>query len=209
MHSFKISPYLVDNEYFRFICGENGRPLTSREAFLYFYGGRVLFYKTGTANGTAYGKYEYIGAPVNRSGIKVYTAANITSPNTGYRWATHEMGHYFEARVNDIRGWGHVRNQLEEYSTLDENDPAYIPRRGTDNNERSYGFADVRYGWQQSPEATAAEEFADMFLGWNYNRWAPSTDRDYLVGQARANFMDSHMASWIALVINRERRKTR
>lgn len=204
MHSFKISPYLVDNEYFRFICGENGRPLTSREAFLYFYGGRVLFYKTGTANGTAYGKYEYIGAPVNRSGIKVYTAANITSPNTGYRWATHEMGHFFEARVNDIRGWGHVRNTLENTDN--------IPRRGTDNNVNTYGFAGTRYGWQQSPEATAAEEFADMFLGWNYNRWEmdPVNGDDLSVlGQARSDFMSRYMASWIALVINRERQKTR
>ena len=71
-----------------------GRPLTAGEAFIYFYGGLVLFYKTGTTNGTAYGMYSYIGHPVNRVGIKVYTVADIDSPDTGYRWATHEMGHY-------------------------------------------------------------------------------------------------------------------
>ena len=44
--------------------------------------------------GTTYGKYRYIDPPVNRVGIKVYTVADIDSPDTGYRWATHEMGHY-------------------------------------------------------------------------------------------------------------------
>ena len=81
-----------------------------------------------------------------------------------------------------------------------------ISRRGLDNDDYSYGFAGRLYGWQQSPEATTGEEFADMFLGWNYNQWAPSIDRGfYTVGQARANFMDRHMAPLIALVINQER----
>ena len=81
-----------------------------------------------------------------------------------------------------------------------------IPRRGLDNDVNSYGFAGLLYGWQQSPEATTGEEFADMFLGWNYNQWAKKDDEDYYDdGQARANFMDRHMAPLIALVINQER----
>jgi hypothetical protein len=78
-------------------------------------------------------------------------------------------------------------------------------RRGLDNDVNSYGFAGILYGWQQSPENTTGEEFADMFLGWTYNEWAPETDDFYLQGQARAAFMDRHMARWIALVINREK----
>ena len=99
-------------------------------------------------------------------------------------------------------GDNYVRNQLGK-------DPD-IPRRGLNNHEESYGFAGTRWGWQQSPEATTGEEFADMFLGWNYNEWENDPDsRHYVVGQARSNFMNRHTAFWIALVINRERQKTR
>lgn len=84
-----------------------------------------------------------------------------------------------------------------------------ILRRGADNDVRTYGFADTRWGWQQSQEANrTGEEFADMFLGWNYNQWDPITDEDFYIGQARANFMNRYMPSWIAMVINRERQNT-
>ncbi|HIP69823.1 MAG TPA: hypothetical protein EYH05_00325 [Anaerolineae bacterium] len=198
----KVSSWLVNNKYYYlFGCGSDKTPLTSREAFLYFYGSPVPFYKTGTKNGTAYGKYDRIGAPVNRAGIKVYTAANISSPTAGYRWATHELGHFFEARVNGIMGNSYVRNKL--------GDDADITRRGLDNDERSYDFAGTRYGWQQSPAATTGEEFADMFLGWNYNQWETEGNGLSQLGQARADFMGRYMASWIALVINKERQKIR
>jgi hypothetical protein len=210
MYGIKVPSWLIeaDNEYL-FNCDANKTPLTTREAFLYFYGGPVPFYKTGTRNGTAYGKYDWIGSPVNRAGIKVYTAANITSPSAGYRWATHELGHFFEARVNGIQGNSYVRNTLGVYADEDLPANVRIPRRGLDNNERSYGFAGFRYGWQQSLEATTGEEFADMFLGWNYNQWEDNVKNiDYGVGQARENFMNRYMASWIALVINREKQNT-
>lgn len=201
--SVVLPEYLYDL-YYGFNCGSSALPLTTREAFIYFYGKPALFYKTGTVNEdapTAYGKYGT--TPAGSVGINVYSVARIDSPNTGYRWATHELGHYFEARVNGIMGTYYARNTLGRDTT--------IPRRGTDNDVNSYGFAGTRYGWQQSPETTTGEEFADMFLGWNYNRWEMEEDGSGLtdLGQARSNFMDRYMASWIALVINRERQKTR
>jgi hypothetical protein len=101
-----------------------------------------------------------------------------------------------------------VRNTLGTYADEDLPSDIRIPRRGLDNNKKSYGFAGPRYGWQQSPEATTGEEFADMFLGWNYNRWEMKGDDISQLGQARSNFMNRYMAAWIALVINRERQNT-
>ena len=82
-----------------------------------------------------------------------------------------------------------------------------IPRRGDDPRNQSYGFAGTFAGWQQSDESTTGEEFADMFLGWNYNQWAPIEDEYYNIGQARSDFMERNMAPWIALVIDQARRK--
>jgi hypothetical protein len=221
MYGFKLSPYLQANMYYQYYCGPDEHPLTPSEAFLYFYGGRVLFYKTGTQFRGAWGRYT-AEDPMPRTGIAVYTDADILSGIGGYRWATHEMGHYFEARVNGILGNSTVRMALDR-----TNDQFHIPLRGGEDDEIerfgtadieniSYGFADTGYGWQQSNYVSKVdldsrgEEFADMFLGWNYNRWAPITDLTYYdVGQARSDFMDHHMARWIALVINHEKDKTR
>jgi hypothetical protein len=78
---------------------------------------------------------------------------------------------------------------------------------GDDDDERNYGFAGEFAGWQQSQQATVGEEFADMFIGWNYNKWeANPSDQDYRLGQARATFMESHMKWWITAVINRNKK---
>jgi hypothetical protein len=95
-------------------CGESGTPLTYRKAFLYFYGKPVLFYKTGTVNGENAEAYGMYGTTPGGRGINVYRVAKITAEAYGYRWATHEMGHYFEARVNDILGVESVRNTLRD-----------------------------------------------------------------------------------------------
>ena len=122
--------------------------------------------------------------------------------------ATHEMGHYFEARVNDILGVNSVRNTLGKYANEDLPLNIRIPRRGGDNDEVKYGFADTTYIWQFSDLATTGEEYADMFLGWNYNQWEMRDDNSGFtdLGQARSSFMERYMAPWIALVINRERK---
>ncbi len=206
----EMSKHFSGNDYLMslFNCGAEDHPLRPSEAFLAYYGKPALFYKTGDLK-TYYGEYIGLNAdnlPTPRINVYKYNLDGTVGyyfdrPNFGYRWATHELGHYFEARINGILGTNYVRDDVLGKDTT-------ITRRGLDNDTRSYGFAYFRYGWQQSPQSTTGEEFADMFLGWNYNQWAPSTDRDYLVGQARSNFMDRHMAPWIALVINRGRQNT-
>jgi hypothetical protein len=235
-YMFSLPPELsghLGGLMYLFDCGQDNHPLTPPEAFLAYYGQKVLFYKRGVVNNPLAIGF-YATTPTGRAGVNVflypenkdlyladppkYDATKLTYhinwPNVGYQWATHELGHYFEARANDIMGYGHVRNTLGKDSA--------IPRRGADNNVKSYGFAGTRYGWQQGhvyflddgkPDVftNTGEEFADMFLGWNYNRWEvdPIDDSSLSVlGQARSNFMERHMAPWIALVINRERQNT-
>jgi hypothetical protein len=50
--------------------------------------------------------------------------------------------------------------------------------------------------WQQNTSATANEDFADMFLGWSYNRFAPDA-----AGVARYQWMATNMPRWIALAV--------
>ena len=44
---------------------------------------------------------------------------------------------------------------------------------------------------------TTAEEFADMFIGWTYNKWS-----DDIYGEKRKNWMDEHMIEWVNLFID-------
>jgi hypothetical protein len=48
--------------------------------------------------------------------------------------------------------------------------------------------------WIQNSAVTSSEVFADMFLGWVYNKW----DNDpHGFGNARRKFMTDNMANWI------------
>ncbi len=54
------------------------------------------------------------------------------------------------------------------------------------------------WSWQQNTDATANEDFADMFLNWSYN----SFDNDPAgAGDARYQWMSANMPSWIELAV--------
>ena len=226
---FDLLDHIPENIWHYVSCSSANQPLTPYEAFTYYYGKAALFYKTGELKGF-YGEFRSANAveseehrPTPRIDVHKFNldgsiGYHFDGPNSGFRWATHELGHYFEWRINDIVGSNYVRNQLGE--------DTQIQRRGIDNRKKTYGFYGVLYGWQQSPVKytfdaegnkiavpSTGEEFADMFLGWNYNKWELENPNDETVlskaGEARSNFMDRNMAFWIALVINRERQITR
>ncbi|MCZ7670549.1 MAG: RHS repeat-associated core domain-containing protein [Chloroflexi bacterium] len=202
----EMSDHFAGNDYLMslFDCGSDLRPLSIRQAFLLYYGKPTLFYKTGELR-DFYGHFKSANAvqseshrPTPRIDAHKYDLDrtidyHFDGPSSGYRWATHELGHYFEWRVNDIMGSSFVRNQL----------PTEILNRR--------GFVGVFPGWVQStcdpPTACRGEIFADMFLGWNYETW--DTRKAFLADvKAKIDFMDQYMAPWIALVINREKRNT-
>ncbi|MBL1128411.1 MAG: hypothetical protein HND44_07905 [Chloroflexi bacterium] len=166
--------------------GQYGSP---SETFKAVYGGAVTFHKTGTdgcPDKVCYGEW------VGNNKINVYTDvydkndnSKIPSEWAGPRWAVHELGHGFEAKVNDILGIEHVRNNL----------PVDFANRD--------GFAGDYPGWQQNDCEVACngEIYADMFVGWTYNRW--DTGEYFPEGQAKANYMTTNMAVWIDIVAQR------
>jgi hypothetical protein len=84
-------------------------------------------------------------------------------------------------------------NQLSTTQTFNSSFPNRV-----DDDVALTGFAGPRYNWQQSPSGAVGEEFADMFLGWTYNRW--ETNRDGTLsreGQLRADWMAARMPLWV------------
>ncbi len=166
-------------------------PISPRDAFLAVYGGSVTFYKTGT-NGcgtqTCYGEW------AGNNTINVYTDiydasgnSNIPDLDTSNRWAVHELGHGFEAHVNDVLGTEHIRNHQ-------------MPDEISNRN----GFAGPYPGWQQSTCTIDCngEIFADMFVGWTYGQWEvnPFTGALTIDASLKANFMSTNMSGWIDAV---------
>jgi hypothetical protein len=57
--------------------------------------------------------------------------------------------------------------------------------------------------WQKSHSGLSGEEFADMGIGWTYNRWETSRAGGWSDdGRARANFMSDHMALWLSVMLH-------
>lgn len=92
----------------------------------------------------------------------------------------HELGHAFDQimgeqpRLAVSNGWANLQ-------------------RGDVEGE-NYGFAsalNVR-DWQQNPANENHEVFADMFLGWVFNRWATNPTGDY-----RQSWMNVNMSAWV------------
>jgi hypothetical protein len=117
--------------------------------------------------------------------------SKIPNPQNGYRWATHELGHGFESKINNV-----IPTKKDVRDLIPEN---------TANRS---GFAGPFNGWQQSDRETRGEIFADMFLGWTYDRWEEEDGRLTDPAALKADFMNQNMPSWIALVINRNRRNS-
>jgi hypothetical protein len=102
------------------------------------------------------------------------------------QFAVHELGHAFENVIQDMLGTKLGRNTLARNSLL---------------LNRPNGFFHLRR-FQQSPDSSPGEIFADMFIGWVYDRWqlsnssipdSPLTE----AGHARNNFMAGIMTELI------------
>jgi hypothetical protein len=105
--------------------------------------------------------------------------------------AVHEFGHFF-----DVRAGTQPRNDWAEATVAYTNEAgrrAELPK-GRSRSIETSGFGSVRFPWEQNSKSDAAEEvFADMFLGWTYNHFAANE-----AGAARYDWMETHMAGWIA-----------
>ena len=160
------------------------QPIEPDVAFLKVFGNPVNFVrKDEAANG-------FWGFTISRREVWVYSNAPHSAtgefPSTvGNRpqFTVHELGHAFENVILAAIGTKKGRNSIP--SSLRNRDNGFFPLG--------------RY--QQSRDLGAGEIFADMFIGWVYDRWATidglpdSPLRE--AGHDRKNFMDSIMIDLI------------
>ena len=125
------------------------------------------------------------GRAVSSTHVRFYTES---TGKLDPRLVVHEFGHVFNARVANINLDGDT-----PYTALDATfaSNSSFPRRGDPGNA---GFAGPQWGWQQSGEDSSNEEFADMFVGWVFNRFASNPG-----GSARSAWMNApeHMQYWV------------
>ncbi|MFH2103693.1 MAG: hypothetical protein ABIJ39_10110 [Chloroflexota bacterium] len=108
----------------------------------------------------------------------------------------HELGHAFNQRLGGVPA-----SAVNNYSAIIERETWSMNSRDPER----YGFYEDRpigvsgtMTWVQSIVVNGSEVFADMFIGWVYNRWENS---EY--GTERRRFMDTNMEGWIRQAIMR------
>jgi hypothetical protein len=119
-----------------------------------------------------------------RNGLHIQWATMSSQSLSRRNHTVHELGHAFNAR----RGGA-------PYSALSaaiEGNSAF--ERGNDLT-KNYGFAGALNNrtWNQNPDNSVHEIFADMFLGWVFNAWESNSD----IGALRANWMNSNISTWL------------
>ncbi len=95
----------------------------------------------------------------------------------------HELGHAF----NNATG-SETKNSLPSFMLRDEDG------KHTELPGQYYGFEGGWDEWQFGYDNTKSEVFADMFVGWTYNRW-DLEHKDHL-GVLRREHMDVVMTDW-------------
>jgi len=108
------------------------------------------------------------------------------SKDRSIRLIVHELGHVFEHNIFLNTEEKIPREVLKETWITDKT----FPRRTFPNNY--YGYYGLCYDWQMSCHKTPAEEFADMFIGWTYDKWETSPQ-----GIIRKQWMDTNMPIFI------------
>ncbi|MCB0033518.1 MAG: hypothetical protein KDE51_05855 [Anaerolineales bacterium] len=104
----------------------------------------------------------------------------------------HEIFHVFDLTILD----GDANQALLNAQDVDDNFP---DRPGLDGpSDLRWGFAGSNFSdWQKSRSGLSGEEFADMGIGWTYNRWDSDIDGLTEAGLYRANFMNVNMGLWV------------
>lgn len=122
-----------------------------------------------------------------------YPEEDLNRAEKSKRLIVHELGHAFEDAVDEMVGEKLPRQTLLLAQSLDNHFPDRVSKSSNNwSKNLTWGYAGLRWEWQQSADTSPAEEFADMFLGWTYSAWG-SGESGYL----RKVFMDVHMPSWV------------
>ncbi len=108
----------------------------------------------------------------------------------------HEIFHVFDYVI--LKEAGQTALSAEQKS-----DASFPNRPDTGATQQRWGFAGGNFSeWQKSRSGDPDEEFADMGIGWTYNRWDTLATGDWSdYGKARANFMDVNMGIWLSQLL--------
>jgi hypothetical protein len=109
----------------------------------------------------------------------------------------HELGHAFSIAIWEMTGYRWPAIVLLKTQLYN---PRFPDRKADDSGvvaNVDWGYAGLRWDWQQSCSETPEEEWADMFLGWVYGKWAKNHN-----GKLREAFMNIHIPSWVSLIVN-------
>ena len=196
--------------------------LTSDDAFMLVYKNTVMFTKTGEICLKATGFEGCWAETQGRNLINVHrdvetpTGSKIKDSvsKSSYHWAIHELGHAF-VHATGLAGPNAdnpdpnnpvvmLQVEIDTNSNMGRPPKPEIDENGNFKKEILFwGFAGNHFDWQNSWDGSSSEVFADMFLGWTYDRWeigkgtALSAD-----GTSRKTFMDTNMPDWIEAAIN-------
>jgi hypothetical protein len=117
------------------------------------------------------------GVTLNKNLIE-FATMNSWSFQAAVNNVIHELGHVFSL----VHGKTPEASVPNEYNYYGEKYNLIGPG----------GFANPNYLWVQHNGDTGQERFADMFLGWCYQKFDGSD-----LGDARKDFMNRYMPGWI------------
>jgi hypothetical protein len=175
---------------------EPAHPIEPATAFLRTFGNPVVFLRKATADPN--GAWGFARSRslvwIHKNAIAVSTDDRFSAISNRPQFTVHELGHVFENVIADALGVRKGRDSLP---------PRFLFRRKptTTNDD---GFFLLRR-FQQSQDLGRGEIFADMFIGWVYDRWRTNLRRrdETLTkfGADRKLFMDEIMIDLLQAAI--------
>ena len=117
----------------------------------------------------------------------------------------HELGHAFDDLLNDYPSTLLGLTQTPGSFCYNKDFPNRVnlscPKGDPNCTGPYYGFHSQQgvLLWQMNSSGDQKEEFADMFLGWTFNKWEinPKTGGWHERGLARAMWMETNMSRWL------------
>jgi hypothetical protein len=156
-------------------------------AFYAIHGGPITFWRMSETS-KEYLKKDATWYAMEKGGRNIYVFKNFTEATLGKdplrmtNLFIHEIGHAFDEAI--------------------EQESATFPSKSVSSKyQNEKGFAGGYEFWQFHTKDNDVEYFADMFIGWVYEKWDVSKGVLTDPAKERRDFMDSRMPGWIVNAI--------